>query len=405
MGKPKILFIGDYCRTDYLSMLDVARGACEFWFLYFTSPDEEQGKSYLEYGKAIYWSDYGSAQDLLKAIAPHKVLFLYIDTYHAVVLNIACKATNIFTYHLEHGMRADYGIADEATIRPQLYPNYKLRTLLYNLGSRIRARLFLRNSIRKFGKEDAAFAKSYISVRGKHNYFQTFKLIASPKRTADCYISFSPKVYQVHQQYDHLPSNQKVHFIGVPYFDKLAKVKSSTPERSILFIDQPLAEKQLLQWSLDYKSDFAKALATKAQQHNYKLYVKLHPKQDGFIWKSISTTEIIDDAKLEEKCGSIPIVLGFYSTYLMPLAAMPHTTLITLENHPIGKLDVSKSWIDAAVAHPIYSLDELPWALENIEVLHQKQLPNKKQFAEDWLYKFDGKAGERLRDILLSDEL
>ncbi|MER2996443.1 polysialyltransferase family glycosyltransferase [Pontibacter populi] len=388
-------------------MLDKAGDACEFWFLYFASPVEEENNSYLNYGRAIYWSDYRSAQDLLKALAPHKVLFLYIDTYHAVILNMACKAAGIFTYHLEHGMRADYGIAYDATISPQLYSksSNRFRALLYNLGDRIKARLFLKNSIQKFSKEDAAFAKEYISVRGKHNYLETFKIVASPKRIANCYITFSPKVYQAHQRYDHLPKNQKAHFIGVPYFDKLAKVNSSIPERSILFIDQPLAEKHLLQWSSEYKNDFARALATIAQEHNYKLYVKLHPKQDGSIWESIHTVEIINDSQLLKACGNIPIVIGFYSTYLMPFAAFKHTTLITLENHPAGKLDVSKSFVDAGVAHPVYSLDDLPAAFENIEQLHQQQLPNKKKFEQDWLYKFDGKAGERLRDILLSDEL
>jgi hypothetical protein len=408
VDKPKILFIGDYCRTDYLSMLDMCRDACEFWFLYFASPDEEQDKTYLNYGQAIYWSDYRSAHDLLKALAPHKVLFLYIDTYHAVVLNIACKAAGIFTYHLEHGMRADYSIAYDATISPQLYQSsYKrFRTFLFNFGDRIKSRLFLKNSIQQFSEEDAAFAKAYISVRGRQNYLETFKLIASPKRLADCYITFSPKVYEVHQQHDHLSASQKVHFIGIPYFDELAKVKPTIPERAILFIDQPLAEKHLLQWSPEYKDAFVKELTTIARRHNYKLYVKPHPKQDLAPWQDISEeVTIVNDAQLLELSGSIPIVLGFYSTYLMPFAAFENTTLITLENHPAGKLDVSKSFMDAGVAHPVYSLDELPKALDNIEQLYQQQLPNKKKFEQDWLYKFDGKAGERLRDILLSNEL
>ncbi|WP_162428799.1 polysialyltransferase family glycosyltransferase [Pontibacter pudoricolor] len=408
MDKPKILFIGDYCRTDYLSMLDMCRDACEFWFLYFSSPDEEHNKAYLNYGQAIYWSDYRSAQDLLKALAPHKVLFLYIDTYHAVVLNIACKAAGIFTYHLEHGMRADYGIACDATISPQLYqsPYNKFRTFLYNFGNRIKSRLFLKNSIRQFSEEDAAFAKEYISVRGRKNYIETFKLLASPKRLPDCYISFSPKVYAVHQQHDHLTGSQKVHFIGIPYFDELATVRPTIPERAILFIDQPLAEKQLLKWSPAYKKTFVEELATIARQLNYKLYVKPHPDQDITPWQGIAEgIDIIDDAQLLERSGSISIVIGFYSTYLMPFAAFEHTTLITLENHPAGKLDVSKSFVDAGVAHPVYSLDELPEALDNIEQLHQQQLPNKKKFEQDWLYKFDGKAGERLRDILLRNEL
>jgi hypothetical protein len=410
VDKPKILFIGDYCRTDYLRMLDKSRDAMGFWFLYFASQDEEQNKNYLEYGKAIYWSDYKSAQELLKAISPHKVVFLYLDTYHAVVLNITCKAAGIFTYHLEHGMRADYAIAYDDAISPKLFtkPSGKisnLSKLLYRLGDLVKAKLFLKNSIRQFSGEDAAFAEEYVKVRGKYSYLKTFELLPSLKRIANCYISFSPKVYQVHQVHDHLSATQKVHFIGVPYFDALATAKYTTPQRAILFIDQPLAEKGLLQWTPEYKCTFVAEFASITSCCNYKLYVKLHPAQNIGLWKQAPNVEFIDDNQLLEIYGSIPLVIGFYSTYLMPLATLEHTTLITLENHPAGKLDVSKPFIDAGVAHPIYNLKELSGALENVDQLHRQQLPHKNKFEKEWLFKFDGKAGERLRDILLDEGL
>ncbi|MDX5481750.1 MAG: hypothetical protein LPK07_08710, partial [Hymenobacteraceae bacterium] len=126
------------------------------------------------------------------------------------------------------------------------------------------------------------------------------------------------------------------------------------------------------------------------------------------LWKeqqASTTVESINDEQLLSLAPTVPIVLGFYSTYLMPFAALPHTTLITYENHPAGRLNVSKSFIDAGVAHPIYDLEELHEVLPRIEEIHRKQLPNKAKFTEDWLYKFDGKSGERLRDILLSDDL
>nr|WP_255488017.1 alpha-2,8-polysialyltransferase family protein [Pontibacter sp. KCTC 32443] len=391
-------------------MLDKSVNVCEFWFLYYASPDEEQNKAYLPYGRAIYWSDYGSAQDLLKALTPAKVLFLYLDTYHAVVLNLACKEAGIPTYHLEHGMRADYGIAYKASNTPEVYQKSfaklrNLRNILYNLGDRVKARLFIKNSIQKLTGENAAFAKEFIAVRGKNNYLETFRLLPSPKRIAANYISFSPKVYQVHQQHDHLAPDQKVYFIGVPYFDALAAVTPTTPQQAILFIDQPLAEKKLLQWTPAYKRTFVEQLTGITSGYNYKLYVKPHPEQDLTFWQHTTNVELIDDAQLQKICGSIPIVMGFYSTYLMPFAAFEHTTLITLENHPAGKLNLSKPFTDAGVAHSVYTLDDLPWALENIATLHQHQLPNKKQFEEDWLYKFDGKAGERLRAILTGHSL
>ncbi|WP_114781668.1 polysialyltransferase family glycosyltransferase [Botryobacter ruber] len=408
--KPKILFIGDYCRMDYLLLLKEAKDSCDFRFLFFSSPTEEQHKAYQKYGQAVYWSDYRSAQTLLSALAPDKVLFLYIDTYHALVLNIACKNAGIPTFHLEHGMRADYAIGYNVSNSPELHQKSfrkirNLAKLLLNLRSRIKARLFLQNSIRGFSAEDAAFVKEFISIRSKHNYLETFIRLPSKKRTTDYYISFSPKVFQVHQQYDQLSPDHKVFFIGVPYFDKLAHIKPATPQKIILFIDQPLAEHHLLQWTTTFKKAFVKKLAKIVTAHRFNLLVKPHPVQDLALWENVTGVELVDDEKIRKLCSSVSLVMSFYSTYLMPFAAMPHTTLITFENHPAGKLNVSKPFIEAGVSYPVYNLNELNWALEHIDKLHQQQLSNKPKFTEDWLYKFDGKSGERLRDILLKDDL
>ncbi|GAA4442034.1 hypothetical protein GCM10023188_41250 [Pontibacter saemangeumensis] len=89
----------------------------------------------------------------------------------------------------------------------------------------------------------------------------------------------------------------------------------------------------------------------------------------------------------------------------MPFAAFAHTTVVTYEDHPAGNFLVSKPFTEAGVAQPIYDLEELHSILQNLKALHQKQLPHKAKFTEEWMYKFDGKAGERLRDILLSDAL
>ncbi|MDX5423409.1 MAG: hypothetical protein LPK14_14225, partial [Hymenobacteraceae bacterium] len=142
--------------------------------------------------------------------------------------------------------------------------------------------------------------------------------------------------------------------------------------------------------------------------HGYHLYVKPHPTQESFYKEYLVdhvAASIIDFDELHEKLAGNNIVIGFFSTLLLPLTALPHTTVLTLENHPAGRLNVSKSFIDAGVAHPIYDLEELHEVLPRIEEIHRKQLPNKAKFTEDWLYKFDWKSGERLRDILLSDDL
>lgn len=414
-GKPKILFIGDYSRFDYVQMLHSAKAYFEFYFIYFVSPVEENNKLYKSYGKALYWSDFRSANDLLSSIKPAKVLFLYIDTYHHVVLNLACKHFNIPAFHLEHGLRADYvlSVAPTTSAVPAKGASFSFQKItgFYKgsmLVARIKARLFLLASIKELPSAEAEFAKSFIDFRRSHSYVETFAHFNSPKRLAAYYISFSERVFSIHQKYDFLPAQQKVFYIGIPYFDKLANLTPASPVKAILFIDQPMAEQGLLHWTKAYKNQFIQDLMKMCSESHYHLYVKPHPKQDLNLWakaEQSSLCEIIDDEQLLVLAPSIPLILGFYSTLLMPFAAFKHTAIVTYEKHPAGDYLVSKPLVEAGVAHPIYDLEELHGILQDVEALHQKQLPHKEKFTEEWMYKFDGKAGERLRDILLSNDL
>ncbi len=384
-----------------------------FRFLHFSTEAEEKNKDYRWYGEAIYWKDYSNAYEMLQKIKPTKVVFLFIDTFYQAAVNVACKELSIPTYHLEHGLLADYAIAFDSNLCPPPATPFMQRAKeeLLKVGelyARVKSRLFLNNTIKCSSHENAEFLRQFIRTRRKNNSLTTFRKLKSPKRFAENYISFSPKIFKVHQDHEALPSNKRVYFIGVPYFDQLAGTKSTKIERAILLIDQPLAEQGLLQWVSDGKVSFVETFLKVCSHHNYRIYVKPHPKQDIKPWQNAEREGlcvIIDALELKRLAPTIPIVLGFYSTLLMPFASFEHTTLVTYENHPAGKYLVSKPFVEAGVAHPIYNLEELHEVLQDVETLHQKQLPNKAKFTEEWMYKFDGKAGERLRNILLSDDL
>lgn len=413
LAKPKVLFIGDYCRTDYVSLLKDAAEHCDLLFLFYTSPKEEGNQYYIRYGRSIYWKDYKDVYNLLSTEKPSKVIFLYIESYNHVVLNLACKSIKLPTYHLEHGLRADYVLGFDYAISPpqSLGPSQRTKNyiaLFLNLKARLFNRIFLINSIRKLPANAAEFTRHYKEIRQNTNYLETFRKIKSPLRQADIYISFSPRIYEIHKEQDQLGPNQQVCFIGIPYFDRFATLKPEKIVNAILLIDQPLAEQGLLKWNITHKQRFIEALTSVCRKLDYKLYIKPHPRQQLDPWfeaerKGFCT--VVDDTELELIAPIVPVVLGFYSTLLMPFAAFEHTTLITYENHPAGNFLVSKPFIEAGVAHPIYNLEELHSILQDVEALHQKQLPHKAKFTEEWMYKFDGKAGERLRDILLSDDL
>lgn len=408
--RPKILFIGAYNRIDYLSLLANTKDHISLYFLFYASPKEEKNEEYKKYGHAVYWQDFNNVFSLLRSVQPDKVVFLYIESYNHVILNLACMQLGIPTYQLEHGLRADYVVGFDPKTSPKLqYTFYqKAKAFLYvlrHLLPKIRNRLFLLNSIRLLTKEHATFVKDFIRVRKKHNFLETGRIIPSSKRTADLYISFSRNIYKIHQQEDVLPADKRVFYIGVPYFDHLANITASNRTNAILFIDQPLAEQGLLGWDLQYKKTFAEQLASVCQQLGYRLFVKPHPLQNLAVWRKIGdkyNVKLVSDEEVTLLTPKLRVAMGFYSTYLLPFAALKHTAVITYENHPSGKLMVSKVFTEARVAHAILDIHELKELLPAIDKLLHQQLPFKAKFIEDWLYKFDGKSGERLRSVLLS---
>ncbi|WP_345161899.1 polysialyltransferase family glycosyltransferase [Pontibacter saemangeumensis] len=411
MKKPNILFVGNYNRRDYVDLLLKSKNEFNFFFLEFSSPKEVKNHYFKTYGKCIFWKDYRDAFDLLDKIKPAKVLFLFIEAYNHVALNTACKLVSIPTFHLEHGLRADYTLSLGSERIQSTPPDTHLQLLnslniLLNFKDRWKTRLFLLNSIKRFPPPEAEFIKEFIKIRSKHNFLDTAVYIKSHERQPAFYISFSEKIFCTHQEYDVLSDQQKVYYIGIPYFDKLASIIPATPIRAVLLIDQPLAEHSLLNWTVQKKRQFIQTLTQVCSNNHYKLYVKPHPDQNILLWQQRQQeVEIINDEQLLALAPAIPLILGFYSTLLMPFAAFAHTTVVTYEDHPAGNFLVSKPFTEAGVAQPIYDLEELHSILQNLKALHQKQLPHKAKFTEEWMYKFDGKAGERLRDILLSDAL
>ncbi|QCR24767.1 polysialyltransferase family glycosyltransferase [Pontibacter sp. SGAir0037] len=410
---PTVLFVGDYNREDYVALLKLCKGDIHFKFLHFSSGTEEKSNYYRTFGNSIYWKDYTHAHDLLLKERPAKVVFLYIDTYFQVALNLACQELTIPTFHLEHGMLADYGIAFNPAVSyhppvPALQRIASMAKKITQLYSRIKSKLFLHKTIRALSPENAAYLKDFITTKRKTLPLAAFRSLNSRRRLAESYISFSANVFKVRQKFDALPPDQKVTFIGVPYFDHLAGVLSAETEKAILLVDQPLAEQGLFRWNKGYKQQFMQHLITICEQQQLKLYVKPHPLQQVKPWLAAEKKGqciLLRDDDVAAKAASIPVVLGFYSTYLMPFAAFEHTTILTFENHPAGDFLVSRPFVDAGVAHPVYKPEDLEAALANIKELHQAQLPNKKKFEEDWLYKFDGRSGERLRNILLAKHI
>ncbi|MBC5993612.1 polysialyltransferase family glycosyltransferase [Pontibacter cellulosilyticus] len=408
--RPTILIIGNFNRTDYIDLFAACKQHFDFYFLEFASKDEVSNNYYQTYGRAIFWGDFKDADNLLAIINPHKVVFFFIESYYHVLLNMVCKSKGIPTYVLDHGLR-DVSISsriEKYLIERKSPVASKSRfKKLKQFTSRLKTRLFLLQSKKKLSKPEATFFKAYMDIRKNRTLWETFSEIKSPFRLPSAYIAFSPKTYEAHAYHDQPAADQLRYFIGIPTFDHLAYIKPIVPNpHQAIFFDQGFACQEILGWDYATYKAFIKAFAHNCQQYNIHIHVKLHPLQnsrDENLWTDYSNVSLIDDRQVTKLLPECRLVFGFNSTYLLPMMALQHITVVVFENHPAGKVDAFKSFIDAGVAYPVYNIEEFQKILSNITEIHKQQLPNKASFTAEWMYKFDGKSGERLRDILLSN--
>ncbi len=251
------------------------------------------------------------------------------------------------------------------------------------------------------------FLEDFFQVRSYNTIFKTFQFLQSPLRIPDNYISFSPKIFNYHKELENLPDSYPVSFIGIPQFDNFYKWnKLEKTAGHILFIDQPLHERKIYGWKEQSKSLFLTDLAKLAHRFGKKLYIKPHPLNELNLYEQIPpqlNITVISD-QWEKVMNDISIVMGFSSTFLLPFMAMNHITCFTLEMHPeLLEIPFSQFLLDSGACHAVKSFEELSIKLSNQQQWHDIQKEAKNQFIENYIYKFDGKCSERLKNILLGE--
>lgn len=409
--KQKILLVGDYNRSDFIYIAKELNNKVEFFFIEYLNKKHLTNKECLTYGEVLYWKNYESAYDLIEKIKPSKVVFYFIETYNHVALNVACKVKKVPTFHLEHGLRfpvSFYKMINAASSNSN--KNKSMLTFfskLSDLGDKYKSRKFFQNTVALSPKPESTFLKEFYAVRSQNTIFDTFQKLKSPLRLPDAYISFSPMIFKYHKEMEELPEGFPVQYTGIPSFDKFFPGKEimNTGE-NMLFIDQPFAENFFFGWTPEYRSWFLNKLADCASSLQKKMYIKPHPWNEKNSYNKIASSKdilIVNDG-LEEMIPDVNTVLGFSSTLLLPFMAMNHICCFTMEMHPApGKILQSQFFLEAGPCNAVDSFYDLTLKLGERDKWHAQQKKFKEQFIQNWMYKFDGKSTERLRNILLNE--
>lgn len=409
--KDNVIIVGDFNRKDFLYAASIIHECYNIYFLEFTNREEITSNHYKDLGKAIFWGEFKNAIELIDKIKPIMVLFYFIETYNHVALNVACKYKGVKTFHIEHGIR-DYEMLQANIDKINDRESLTFRGIVKKvktLRSRLLGRLFFQSTVATLPVPYNRFLKHFFQVRNSKSIFETFKAINDPLRVADNYISFSSKIFEFHRISDHLPESYPVFFIGCPSFDYLVHAGlNASNARNILFIDNAFEVQNMFGWSEEYKVELLQKLKDFAKGLKRRLLVKSHPYANQKVYKSIEEDENVSIIKNEDELirgiSESKIIIGFYSTLLMPLMAMDHTVCFSLEMHP-DKLDKKPSsfLVESGAINEVNSWDALDEAINNLDEIYKIQTEHKKSFIAKWMYKFDGHSSDRLKNILINE--
>lgn len=412
MSRSCVLVVGALDRPDIIKMFDDVRDSVQLHFLeyFYNYGVPTDVRHYASYGRVHFWHEYRHAGELLDEIKPDRIVFFYLTSLGQVALRAVARDRKIPALHLEHGFRQRFDESFEAPIMKR-----------YNSLRFDRAKL--QREFKEIVGNHAFFLRTVPIVQPPHRralacfggeiYWRGISpallLRYADLRRADRYIAFSPEFFEFHRVQDAIIDwRTRVSYIGIPQFDAYADVApESIDPRNVVLIDHQFHNANLFGWTPEFRRDWVQQLRALVRDLGLRLFVKLHPGDVSGMWNehaSPGEVEIVDHRGLLRAIRATSVVLGTISTMQLPLAALPHTALLTLEMHPERERFLSLPLVRAGVADPVHTFDELRHALANIEPLRLRQQTEKAAFTRQFLHRLDGRAGERLRGALSDSE-
>jgi hypothetical protein len=402
---PNLIVILDYNKSYMLKFFSSLKKKANLYFLFYSYNKETTG-IHSDYGKAIYWKDFGNAFKLLDQITPKKVIFFELETLNQVALNVACRRKGIPTVFADHGLQ-DFNISIQANEFVRKKSNRlktiidKLKRISKNPYPVLKNRLFFQKTLLKLDKKHAQFLNSYKRIRLNNTITNTYLKINSSLLYPDSYLCFSPTNFEFHQKMNH-NAQIPVKFIGIPELDPFFLYNSDTPvdfRKYVLFIDQPYVRYGYYGWDSDKKYKFLKDLKKDIENKGKLLLVKVHPRENTF-WNNLNTEfSLITSDQLFENLNEISHAVGYNSTLLLPFIAFNQTMVYCLRNHPDTSISPFTKFVDYGVAVWYDELGDQSF----METKTQTDLfsKNKDRFIKEYLYLFDGKAKTRFDSAIL----
>ncbi len=403
MNKKTIIIVSDSGREDFIK---VFKDITNINFVFVDTLSISSSGSigiYKKYGRIIFWENYKDAFELLKKNKPSKIVFFNYESFNQVALLSASKQMGVKSFHMEHGLRLNFISSDFST--PSTFSEVLvsiLRKAFFIKKMFFIKNHFYRKTMLKSNPRQKKFLKKYFHIRVSNSPVTTFRNLMNEMIKPDHFISPN-KITLSHHLHRHGASIDEINFtfIGYPQFSFINPLLSldETERKIVLLIDQPLSEQKVFGWTKQIKIAFIEGLMENIDSNSF--YIKPHPGNELSHYPN--GVRLIKDEQFLNTLEKTKVVLGFYSTLMMPLAALEHTTLFVFENHPL-ELSTKPSTIftEAGVAHEIKTPKELKEKLVNLEKYHVLQKKHKSNYIKDWNLFSERSPQEELADIIES---
>lgn len=393
--KIKILLVWQYYRLDFIEVFKQISEEFDFFFLAEISPI--LSTAFVDdFAKVIYWQDFENADEIINRIRPNKIIFMGTEGLLSMSLNHTALKNSINTYYLQHGIydKTTFYVDGQKSKIIKNKSNHNFRTYLFQL-------FFFFKTI-GINKKAVVYIIREIKSKLKGNQYEFLLNNPISYRTTDYYIAYT--LENIKQILDRDKADiSKVIPIGNLNLDSFFCEMENENEydSTLLFIDTPLVEVykpngvvEKTTMSADEANHIYGKLNSYAKSLNLKLKIKLHPfsyNSDFYVQdKNISYLRNCD---INNEIAKANIVAGFYSSLMLPIIVSKKFTLLNqgrkfsllcdLEDTMRVKfLDVHDNFEKLT----FYDINDYPKA--------------KKMMIDNYIYAVDGRATDRLINIL-----
>lgn len=395
--RPVLLLNWNYYRADITEPLLQLAEQFELVFLHDYAPSDKTGC--VQEFTRIFWNNYASPYDLLNEIKPAKIVFYDCESFHQVGLVVAARNKGIRTFVLEHGLRGGYEVEIE---KQKYYHSLKNPVTVYHhpvsgvstISHRNLTLLFYLRALKFRDILSLPCVFKFIYSRKKYGLTYGLNRVKNKFRYADFYINFTEKNASYIMVRDGVPLN-RFRLCGNPSFDNFfAKAKKFVPsmeEKYILLLDAPFSDTDVFGMTKEDKNSFLIKLNDFAISKGMKLKVKLHPlsySSDYFFRH--------DNISYHRAEDIVPLIFNssacvhVHMSSLMPLA-MLYKPYLFFNTYPEYNIDIAELNI------PSYNYYDFKKEALSIRELDEN---SKQRIVKDYLYDTDGRAIERIQNVL-----